>query len=274
MLEGEYELEDFLGYVGADPSRRDPAEREASQYLEQFFSENRTQVFFSRQLEVVNENRWFHWITNRAIRGLELKGVINSEIRTLHHGAAIRLVWHRSLRYYKREANRVVDLVSEYASPNIGAALGLQGEALVLDAFAARKFVLHGRGVRSFRDRSWMRTEHDLDFIFERDGLAYGVEVKNGLGYMDGSELSLKIRLCYELEITPVFAVRMIPKTWVKEIVDAGGFALILKYQLYPWGHRDLARRVQESLGLPVDSPSALSSGTLKRFEDWHNKRL
>lgn len=33
---------------------------------------------------------------------------------------------------------------------------------------------------------------------------------------------------------------------------------LVLKWQLYPWTHRELARRVQTELGLPVDSPRAL----------------
>lgn len=111
-------------------------------------------------------------------------------------------------------------------------------------------------------------------FIFERDGLAYGVEVKNTLGYMDHGELLVKIALCRHLGIRPVFAARMLPKSWVKAVVDAGGFALIMKYQLYPWAHRDLARRVRADLGLPVDSPRALQDGTMQRFVTWHERNL
>jgi hypothetical protein len=44
----------------------------------------------------------------------------------------------------------------------------------------------------------------------------------------------------------------------------------ILKYQLYPWAHRDLARRVRAELGLPVDAPRALEEGTMMRFLRWH----
>ena len=72
----------------------------------------------------------------------------------------------------------------------------------------------------------------------------------------------------------PVFAARMLPKSWVKEVVDAGGFALIMKYQLYPWAHRDLARRVRDELGLPVDAPRALQDGTMDRFMRWHRPNV
>lgn len=35
-------------------------------------------------------------------------------------------------------------------------------------------------------------------------------------------------------------------------MIDANGFALILKYQLYPGSHRALAQRVREELGDPL----------------------
>lgn len=102
----------------------------------------------------------------------------------------------------------------------------------------------------------------------------YGVEVKNTLNYMDYGEFKIKIQLCKALDIRQVFVVRMFPKSWIKELNDQGGFALILKYQLYPWTHRDLARRVSEGLDLPVDAPKALESGTMDRFLRWHHKNL
>jgi hypothetical protein len=57
------------------------------------------------------------------------------------------------------------------------------------------------------------------------------------------------------------------------QIKTPPGFALILKYQLYPLAHKDLAKRVREELGLPVDSPRALADGTMARFVDWHAKK-
>jgi len=40
---------------------------DATEKLRDFFDRNRESVFFSRQLEVVNEHEYFHLITSRAI---------------------------------------------------------------------------------------------------------------------------------------------------------------------------------------------------------------
>jgi hypothetical protein len=87
-------------------------------------------------------------------------------------------------------------------------------------------------------------------------------------------EFETKVRLCKILDVRPVFVARMLPKTWIHELVEAGGFALILKYQLYPWTHKELAKRVAGELGLPVDAPRALSEGTMQRFMKWHRKQV
>jgi hypothetical protein len=266
------EIFDFLPERAERPP--DPVEERARAELVSFFDGNRDRVFFSRQLEVRYEKDYFHWVTNRALRDLRESGLVRSEKRTLRSGGEITLVWHRSFRYYRRAANSVIELVEEYADPNIGGALGLHGEAMVLEGFAREQFVMKGRAVREYDGKAWVESEHNLDFIFARDGRSYGIEVKNTLGYLNDGEFKLKIRLAKELGLIPVFVVRMIPRTWVSELVKEGGFALILKYQLYPWTHRHLARRVQSELGLPVDAPRALESGTMDRFTRWHESKL
>jgi hypothetical protein len=252
----------------------DETQVEARTHLRQFFDANREMVFFSRQLEVQNENDYFHWITNRAIHDIEAEGSINSEWRKLRTGTSLKLVWHRSYRFYKRRANQLVTLVEEYSDPNIGGSLGLHGETMVLEGFARSQFLMVSRDTNEYRDKKWEDSKHNLDFIFERDGRAYGVEVKNTLGYMDREEFLLKIKLCERLEIFPVFVCRMLPRSWIFELMQLRGFALILKYQLYPWTHRDLAKRVNQALNLPVDAPRFLYEGTMNRFLKWHSKNL
>lgn len=165
---------------------------------------------------------------------------------------------------YEVSAQRVLEEFFEANSSGVffGNQLAVQNE----DTF------FHWITYRAIRE--WAETEHNLDFIFERDGRAYGVEVKNTLSYMDRKEFEIKIRLCETLGITPVFAVRMLPKTWAYELISRGGYAMILKYQLYPWAHIELARRVARELSLPVDAPKALAEGTMNRFETWHEKKL
>lgn len=258
-------MEDYEDFSFNPASSRhrpsDPKEREARDELADFFDKNREHVFFSRQLEVRNERKYFHWITNRALRDSEEQRLIKRERRKLKTGGSIILLWHRSFRYYRRSATRLINLVEEYSTPNIGGALGLHGESMVLEGFARSEFVMRGRNTNKFLNKRWKESDHDLDFIFERDDIAYGIEVKNTLGYMDHDEFTTKIRLCKHLDILPVFAVRMFPGNWIHEVRQEGGFALILGYQLYPWTHSDLAKRVREQLGLPVDTPRALHDG-------------
>ena len=190
----------------------DPAEDRAKGELLTFFDEHREEVFFSRQLEVRFERDFFHWITNRALRHLEDQGVLRSEPAPLEFGGHLKLYWDRRYRYYRRDAKRVTGLVSRYSAPEISGALGHHGELMVLEGLARNQFLVQGRDTREFRGRRWEVSEHDLDMIVERDGVAYGVEVKNTLSYIDQTEFRIKRRLCQHLGLRPMFAVRMLPR--------------------------------------------------------------
>lgn len=249
-------------------------QQRAKSDLVNFIEEHKNCVFYSRQIEVKFEDTYFHWVTNRALRDLVAEDVLRTEARPLRSGGSIKILWHKSYRYYKRYAKKVVGLVEEYADPNIGAALGLQGEFMVLEGFARNRFVMTGRNTRRWGESVWEASEHDLDFIFEKDAKAYGIEVKNTLTYMDRDEFNTKIELCQSLGITPVFVVRMLPSIWISELVGRGGFALVLKHQLYPWAHKALAQRVARELDLPVDTPRALWDATMARFVKWHEANV
>jgi hypothetical protein len=242
--------------------------------LLEHFETHRERVFYTRQLEILFEDQFFHWITARGIRELVESGLVVFQKRQLGGGTEIHLSWHKHYRYYKRAANKVVELVQQFSHPNVTAYLGLQGEMLVLEAFARNQFLLRGRDAKEFEGRQWTESDHDIDFVFERDGVPYGIEVKNMLGYMDQKEFDLKIRLCRKLGVRPVFAARMLPKSWIHELNQQGGYAMIMKYQLYPWTHMDLVKRVRAELGLPVDAPRALLQGTRDRFIAWHGRKV
>jgi len=250
----------------------DPQEKEARGYLRLFFEEDRERVVFSRQLEVQLEHKYFHWITNRAIRNLFGEGLLRSEMRQLPRAGSVTFYWHRRCRYYKRETNRIAQIIDEYANPESSAEIGRYAELMVLEAFAKKEFVFKGKDVRAFNDVAWTSTNHNLDYIFTRDSITYGIEVKNTLGYMNYGEFQVKIKLCQHLNIRPVFVVRMIPKSWMYELYKEGGFGLIYKNQLYPWNDRARARHVAEELGLPIIAPRSLEEGTMDRFLSWHRR--
>jgi hypothetical protein len=252
----------------------DPQEEDALAALRDVFTQQRERVFFGRQLAVQHEDPWFHWITHRALSRLEDEGFIKGEDRPLQYSDQVHLMWHRSYRYPRRQADRVVGIIESYSNPLMSSSIGRQGEWLVLEGFMRRQFVLVERAANNYRGRVWTGSNHNLDFVIERDGVAYGVEVKNTLAYMDYDELLTKTKMCLWLGVRPIFAVRMLPRTWANTVIRAGGYAMIMKYQFYPWLAEDLAQTVRTELELPVDTPKALYDGTMDRFERWHIRQI
>lgn len=247
----------------------DSEEDKARARLLAHFVDHPESVFYSRQLEVLFEREYFHWVTNRALRKLIEQGHVVMESRRLDIGSEIKLVWHKGFRFYKRAATEVFNLVNRYTNSATDGTLGMQGEHLILAAFARRQFLLIGEEANSYKDTAWTHSGHDLDFIFEKDGIGFGIEVKNTLGYLDVDEFVTKIRLARHIGVRPVFAVRALPKTWAEALIQAGGYAMIMRYQFYPWTHHDLANEIREKLGLPVDTPKKIELGTMQRFEHW-----
>lgn len=241
-----------------------------------FFSEeeNKERVFYSRQLEIIFEDKYYHWITNRALKVLIDSGDIISQPYNLVNAGHVNLVWQKSFRYYKRTAREICDLIDLYSLPSLSADIGLRGEMLILEGFAMNGFKLLGRETNEFNNLKWTESNHNLDFIFSKDNINYGIEVKNMLGYMDYEELEIKIKMCDYLGIKPVFAVRMFPKTWINEIREYGGFSLIMKYQFYPMSFKELGDRVKEALKFPFSTPKRLEQGTMDRFLKWHNSNV
>ena len=266
-------LDEYYEYYNQrDP---DPKQISAEEELEQFFAENKDKVFYSRQIEIRYEGKYFHWITNRALRELVASGKVNVEERKLEvggRGNKIKIYFHPSNRYYKRAANKLVELVELYSSPSVAREVGRNGEMLTLEAFARSQFVQFGRECNVYNGKEWKKSDHDIDFIFKRENVDYGIEVKNMLGYMEHDELKIKTELCRHLGIRPVFVVRMAPQHWFQDVTRYGGFILILKYQLYPTAFKDLAARIKNELALPVDTPNVIADYTMKRFLDWHTK--
>jgi len=252
----------------------DQFEVQAEKAITEFFNQDKSRVYYSRQIEVIHEDRYFHWVTNRVLRKMAASGKLESERRSLRIGTTLILYWHPSFRYYKREAQKLVNIVDEYSEASNSIALGDHGEHLVLKGFVKFGYLVRGLETSSFNEKIWKATDHDLDFIMEKDGIPYGVEVKNKLSYIDKVEFDIKIKICHHLGIRPVFVNRMLPKIWIEELRAQGGFALILKYQLYPRFLSNQAKILREQFNLPVDSPKALMDGTIQRFENWHIKNV
>ncbi len=285
----DYEdYDDYYDYEEREPAERprDPKTDEAKAALVALFAKDPARVFYIRQLEVILEGDFFHWITVRALDELEEEGKLASEVAPLltpirlatlgtlppNGGPVIRFFWVRGNRYWRRQAEAIRKLVAEFSRPEFGRALGRHGEQMFDAGLPRVGFMPVAWTVREYQGRQWTETGHNLDRVIVRDGIAYGAEIKNTLEYISREELRVKVRMCAALGVRPLFILRMAPKSYIHEVNEAGGYVLVFKWQLYPHGSEELVRRVRERLGLFVDSPAALQEGTLRRFLGWHHR--
>lgn len=246
---------------------------EAKDFLKGFFRENKEKVYYFKQLEVMFEKPFFHWVTARAIKELVDEGYLGLVEQPLIEKTRVNFVFGPAgWRYYKRAMKESLRVIREYSHHSIARACGEQADVLFFNAFMGRGFLSHGEDTNEFEGLKWNKSRHNLDFIMEKDGIVYGCEVKNRFDYIEKEELDIKLDLCEYLGIKPVFIMRHWPKTYNNKIIKREGFVLIFESQIYPFGQEELVKRIKKILGMPVDCPRAIPSGIIDRFMKWHDK--
>lgn len=266
---GEFDESD--DYESERP-RDDKIDEAKSVLREELFAADRDAVYYQRQIEVRYESTFFHWITAKALNELAAERVISTEITALSGKALIRFYWSPRNRYWKRQATATRKLVLAFSESNMTHGIGRQGE-LMFDAALPRVGLMPTapfKNVQSFRGHTWTQTRHDLDRVFTRDGINYGVEIKNTLSYIEKAELDVKLQMCRHLGLRPLFIMRMAPKSYMHLLNQHGGFGLLFGKQLYPFGAEQLARQVSSDLELPVECIRDIPDGHLIRFDSWH----
>ena len=264
----------------AEERPRDPVVDDARVAIEEFLNEKRGDTFYLKQLQVIFERRFYHWITAKAVSELVAAGKWRDAFVPLHEGpgtqpTTVRFIFHPKNRYTARVIRRKVSLIRRFSTQDVGRACGRQAEILFSRAILAKGFRLAGEDTRTYQNRSWSESAHDLDFVFERDGVAYGCEIKNRFEYIDRNEMRTKLAMCRHLGLTPLFIMRAAPKSYINEIWKATGFTKVFQTHIFPFGAERLVEDIRKEFdGLPVDSPRDLPNTILDRLLEAHLARL
>lgn len=270
MSDGEDEP--FDDDAEAEAAHIDPAVARAKDVLRQsFFRAGQDRVYYQRQLQVLLEREFFHWVTARALAEMHSAGEIETTKEAVGFGA-VRFFWRKAHRYWRRELRSLAETIQAYSAADFAEGLGRHAETMFDAALPRAGLRYLAENVKEYGGVKWEKTGHDLDRIFELDGVAYGVEIKNKLQYIDQVEFDVKLALCFELKLKPLFIMRALPRTYAYRVIRQGGYAMVFRHHLYPHGHSEFAKRVREQTGMPVDSPRAIYQGTLDRFLAIHNK--
>jgi hypothetical protein len=164
----DYYIEDYYEEQPRD-SNIDGAK---SLILKELFEGDPENVFYGRQIQVLFEDKYFHWITEKAIKELVAEGTIKYEKMILKNKVSIRFYMTKSNRYWKRRAEKKRKLIAQFSKTDFGKALGHHSEILFDSALARHGFMPTETNVREYKGKRWTETGHDLDRIYERDGIA------------------------------------------------------------------------------------------------------
>lgn len=107
--------------------QRDEKIDEAKDAVLAFLIENRGHIFYERQLTIIFEKQYFHWITVKALLELAARGSILSEVLELAPNVPIRFFRMRTNRYWKRQAAQITKLVKRFSQPDFARGIGMQG---------------------------------------------------------------------------------------------------------------------------------------------------
>lgn len=109
-----------------------------------------------------------------------------------------------------------------------------------------------GRKTKEYQNIIWTKTANDLDFIIQKDGVVYGVEVKNWFSYVDDDLYDIKLEICRHFGIRPLFMVRMASYQQIEKTQSRNGRILIFKSKIFPPGNDELVKNIWNKMRLPV----------------------
>lgn len=248
---------------------RDAAIDEAIPHVRGIFDASPVRVFYSTQIETLLERQYFHWITGKALLELANGGHLQRLPVTMQN-RVVNFYAHPRHRYWKREQKKLQQLLERIFDPEFTHAIGRHGEMMFDSALSRQNFRYEARDANSWQGNTWEQTNHNMDRIVTRDGIAYGVEIKNTQNYITHDELLTKIALCRHIGVHPLFIMRSAPKSYIYEVINRGGIVLLFDEQLYPWGHSTLLSEVKSVLGLKVQSPRDIKEGDMVRLLKAH----
>jgi len=267
------DYDEIARYFGEENIPRDPKLDQAIERLRVFFDAHPERLFYSTQIETSLEREFFHWIIGRALLELGNSREITRIVGPVD-SQTVNFYANRKHRYVRRELKTMLKILGRIFDPEFAHAIGRHGELMFDAALGRFGFRAEAKNAKSWKGQTWDESGHNLDRIITRDGIAYGVEIKNTQNYISREELRIKIRLCQYLGLTPLFIMRFAPKSYMYEIIKAGGFGLLFEEQIYPWGHAALLNEVKEYLRLKVQCPRDVREGDMQRLLNWHNKRI
>ena len=164
--------------------------------------------------------------------------------------------------------------MEKFSDDEVNDGAGKYAEYLFLHMFNKHQFDIVGRHTNSFRDKTWTISDRNLDFIIQKEGVSYGVEVKNRFDYMDQDEFEEKLEICQYLGLLPMFPIRCPSDQQYAQMQECNGLALKFKTRIFPPGFQKLITDIWNNFRLPVNIWEEIKTPIENIFLNYHHQNV
>ncbi len=224
-------------------------------------------VFYYQQMKVLFEKEYLHWRMQDALDELVEEGEINI-IESSRKG---KYLYRYGVRYFRKKFKELKTLVGWISEQPLERGCGKWAEHLAGDIFKELNFKIITSHSNKYKNKVYSNTKHNLDFILERNGYAYGVEVKNRFSYIPQKEFEIKMYdMCNHLGLIPILVARCAPQNYIDDLRKAGGYTIMFKRKAFPYGFELGVKKYWLNTMLPVGVTDMLITPRfLKNFIKW-----
>ena len=246
----------------------------AYQYGSKAVSCGKNSPFYKKQIQVIFEEKYPHDVTGKAVNELIEEKFLKAEPRTFGKNMHAIFIYRHNVRYTAMAIKMKTKILERFSDDEVNDGVGKYGEILFSHLFKKNQFKIVGSNTSEFRDKIWERSDKNLDFIIQRDGINYGVEIKNTFDYMPQDEFQEKLEMCEFLGLLPLFPLRCPSELQYVQMKDCGGLALKFKTRIFPPGFQGLVTDIWNNLRLPVNIWEEIPPPVEAIFLNFHHHNL
>lgn len=245
----------------------------AAETVLKLFTEGELQVAFDREIRYRLEAQFPHDITGEAIRKLkeDRKIKITNIPGRRGTGDMPNIFYCLPNSNY----NSLIPLMHKKLDLSIfitgtSSAMGRHAELAWWRAFKRNNWNIYPtsesdlKGVNEYKGRK-STINNNIEYVAEKDGIEYGIEVKNGLNYPD--DLYWKFTVATELETIPLIISRWLNPAQVPLIEGLGGTQIVYKDSIYSTTYKSMIEEARTILGTPVIAMDEID-------DDYFNRKM
>lgn len=246
----------------------------AYQYGSKATSCGKDLVFYKKQIQVIFEDQYPHDVTGKAVNELIEDKFLKAETRAFGKNMHAIFVHRHNVRYTAMAIKIRIKILERFSDDEVNDGVGKYAEILFGHMFERNQFKIIGRNTNTFRSKAWSKSDKNLDFIIEKDGISYGVEIKNRFDYMEQDEFEEKLEMCQFLGLLPLFPLRCPSEQQYAQMKDCGGLALKFKTRIFPPGFQGLVTDIWNNFRLPVNIWEEILPPIEAVFLNYHHHNL